>query len=129
VSRTSGALRLELLSDPEMPGVVRSGVMRLTEVMDFSEADCRGVTRVVDEALTNIVWHAYGGRPWQPIEMTCRRMQERTGKRQAGLEIVLVDRVRRSRKSKCRSRDEPLQPRGLFFSRLVEARIKAPSNS
>ncbi len=91
MSLTGGLLRLELLSDPEMLSVVRSAVMRLSEELGFTEAECRGVTRAVDEALANIIRHAYGGRPGQPIEMTCRRMRERTGMRRAGLEIVLVD--------------------------------------
>ena len=121
MSLTDGLLRLELLSDPEMLGVVRSGVMRFTEVMDFSEADCRGVTRVVDEALTNIVRHAYGGRPWQPIEMTCRRMQERTGKRQAGLEIVLVDRgTPADRKKLCGRPLDEIRPGGLGIHLIQE---------
>ena len=48
MSLAGGLLRLELLSDPEMLGVVRSALMRLAEELGFPEAECRGVTRAVE---------------------------------------------------------------------------------
>ena len=92
MNRTGLLLRLELPSNPEMLCVVRSAVMRLTEEMGFPPEECRGLTRAVDEALANIIRHAYDGRPGQPIELLCRRSPSRTGNKQrAALEIVLVD--------------------------------------
>ena len=121
MSLTDGLLRLELLSDPEMLGVVRSAVMRLTEGLGCSEAECRGVTRAVDEALANIIRHAYGGRPGQPIEMTCRRMRERSGTRRAGLEIVLVDRgTPADRKKLCGRPLDEIRPGGLGMHIIQE---------
>ena len=94
--RKSWLLRLELPSNPEILPVVRSAVMRLTEELGFPAAECRALTRAVDEALANIICHAYGRRPGQPIELSCRRMQDRAdGRQRAGLEIVLVDQGRR----------------------------------
>jgi anti-sigma regulatory factor (Ser/Thr protein kinase) len=121
VNRTCGLIRLELLSDPEMLSVVRSAVMRLTEEFGFSEAECRGVTRAVDEALANIIRHAYGGRPGQPIEMTCRRTQERTGKQRAGLEFVFVDRgTPADRKKLCGRPLDEIRPGGLGIHLIQE---------
>jgi serine/threonine-protein kinase RsbW len=121
VSLTDGLLRLELLSDPEMLGVVRSAVMRLSEELGFTEAECRGLTRAVDEALANVIRHAYGGRPGQPIEMTCRRMRERTGMRRAGLEIVLVDHgTPVNRKKLCGRPLDEIRPGGLGIHIIQE---------
>ena len=121
MSLAGGLLRLELLSDPEMLSVVRSAVMRLSEELGFTDAECRGVTRAVDEALANIIRHAYGGRPGQPIEMTCRRMRERSGTRRAGLEIVLVDRgTPADRKKLCGRPLDEIRPGGLGIHLIQE---------
>ena len=61
-------LKLEFPSDPELLFVVRGAMERLTERMGFSERECRSVTRAVDEAVTNIIRHAYSG----PAESTYR---------------------------------------------------------
>ena len=121
MSLTGGLLRLELLSDPEMLTVVRSAVMRLSEELGFSEAECRGITLAVDEALANIIRHAYSGRPGQPIEITCRRMRERSGMRRAGLEIVLVDHgTPVDRKKLCGRPLDEIRPGGLGIHIIQE---------
>jgi serine/threonine-protein kinase RsbW len=107
-------LRLDLPSDPEMLSVVRCAVMRLTEELGFPAEECRAMTRAVDEALANIIRHAYAGRPDQPIELTCRRTQEPAGKQRAGLEIVLVDRGSPVDRKKLRGRAlDDIRPGGL----------------
>jgi anti-sigma regulatory factor (Ser/Thr protein kinase) len=68
-------------------------VERLTESFGFSAADCRAVTRAVDEALTNIIRHAYSGKPDRPIEMFFRSVHRQVDHQAvAGLEILLCDR-------------------------------------
>ena len=90
--QASWLLRLELASDPEILSVVRSALMGLTEKLGFTPADSRALTRAVDEALANIIQHAYNGRPGRPIKLVCRRIQDRlAGKQRTGLEIVLED--------------------------------------
>ena len=84
-------LRLELPSDPSLLCAVRGAVERLTESFGFSPAECRAVTRAVDEALTNIIRHAYSGRPDRPIELFIRSVQRRGQKAIEGLEILLCD--------------------------------------
>ncbi|HXJ07170.1 MAG TPA: ATP-binding protein [Candidatus Acidoferrum sp.] len=86
-------LRLELPSDPGLLCAVRGAVERLTESFGFSAEECRAVTRAVDEALTNIIRHAYSGRPDRPIEMFFRAIQGQAAQNAAGgLEILLCDR-------------------------------------
>lgn len=90
--RTGWLLRLELPSDPGILCVVRSAMMRLTEEMGFPAAECRALTRAVDEALANVICHAYGGRPEQLIGLFCRRLESRrNGQPRAGLEILVED--------------------------------------
>jgi anti-sigma regulatory factor (Ser/Thr protein kinase) len=90
-------------------------MMRLTEELGFLAEECRALTRAVDEALANIICHAYGGRPGQPIELLCRRMQARNGgKQRAGLEIVLIDHgAAADRKSLCGRSLDDVRPGGL----------------
>ena len=113
--RSGWLLRLELPSNPEILCVVRSAMMRLTEELGFPGAECRALTRAVDEALANIICHAYGGRPGQPIELWCRRMRARTGgKPRVGLEIVMEDRgAAADRKNLCGRPLDDVRPGGL----------------
>ena len=93
MERTGLLLRLELTSDPGILSVVRGAVNCLAANLGFPDADCRALTRAVDEALANVIRHAYDNRPGQPIELVCRRVSERSaGKQTPALEIVLVDR-------------------------------------
>ncbi len=86
-------LRLEFSSDPGLLCAVRGAVERLTESFGFSAEDCRAVTRAVDEALTNIIRHAYSGKPDRPIEMSVRSVRRQVDHKAAdGLEILLCDR-------------------------------------
>jgi len=119
----SWLLRLELPSDPEILCVVRSAVMRLTEELGFPAAECRAMTRAVDEALANIIRHAYDSQPGQPIELLCRRIHGRTGRgHREALEIMLVDHgTSVDRKKLCgRSLDE-VRPGGLGLHFIQDA--------
>lgn len=113
--RTGWLLRLKLSSDPEILSVVRSAVMCLAGNMGFPDAECRALTRAVDEALANVISHAYGSRPGQPIELPCRRINERTaGRQMAALEIVLIDRGPAvNRKKFCGRPLDDVRPGGL----------------
>ena len=110
-------LRLEMPSDPSLLCAVRGAVERLTEAFGFAEEDCRAVTRAVDEALTNIIRHAYNGRPDRPIEMSFRSIQREAKPplaASAGLEILLSDRgpsIERARL--CMRALEEVKPGGL----------------
>ena len=85
-------LKLELQSNPEALCLVRATIERAAEVMHFQDAEARAIVRSVDEALANVLRHAYGGRPGLPIEMICRKLRGGEPKSaQGGIEILLAD--------------------------------------
>ena len=85
-------LKVDLRSDPSLLAVVRSMMAQLCEVLGFSAADCRSVTRAVDEALSNIMRHAYKGAPERTIQVSLSRIEPRNNaKRREGLEVLLED--------------------------------------
>jgi len=127
---------LELYSNPRLLSVVRGAVERLTETLGFPAAQCRSITRAVDEAVSNVVRHAYGNRPDQPIAMYFRRAQRgRQGEIEHGLEILLCDRGPAVDVGKLQGRPlEEIRPGGLglHFIRqamdTVEFTRKGPTN-
>jgi anti-sigma regulatory factor (Ser/Thr protein kinase) len=108
-------LKMELRSDPETLCAVRGAVAQLTEKLGFPESECRAVVLGVDEALTNIIRHAYGGSAEQPIEVIFRRVQEPwQGASREALEIVLMDEGKRVDSAKLAGRAlEDVRPGGL----------------
>jgi len=72
--------------------VVRGALEKLTEMLGLPPEACRAVVLAVDEALTNVVRHAYLGQTDKPVEVTFRRCQAQgvEGWRDA-LEIELED--------------------------------------
>lgn len=91
-SQRGALMKLSLPSDPSLLCAVRGAVERLTESLGFSQEDSRAVTRAVDEALTNIIRHAYNGRADQPIELSFRAVAKQGAAGESeGLEIVLCD--------------------------------------
>ena len=114
---------LALYSNPKWLSVVRVTVERLTETLGFPIAQCRSITRAVDEALTNIVRHSYGNRLDQPIAMYFRRAQRRhDGQVQQGLEILLCDRGPAVDPCKVQGRPlDEIRPGGLGFHFIQQA--------
>ena len=85
-------LSVALYSDPKLLRVVRSTIASLAEVIGFVPSDSHSITRAVDEAIANIICHAYQSRKYEPLDVVCRRIRGRAeGKRVSGLEITLVD--------------------------------------
>ncbi len=125
MSRGSLLLRMELQSNPEMLCVVRQALGQLAAAMGFPEPDCRAVVLAVDEALTNIIRHAYLGNTGRPIEASFHRIQAaRDGRRKDALEIVLEDRgTAVNRKKLCGRALEDVRPGGLglhFIHRCMD---------
>ena len=81
-------LKVDLRSDPSLLAVIRSMMSQLCEGLGFCAADCRGITRAVDEALSNVMRHAYKGDLDRTIQLYVRRLETR-GRNL--LEIVLED--------------------------------------
>ena len=85
-------LKFQVPSDPQLLSVVRGAVRQLAAVTGLSEQECRSVTLAVDEALANIIRHAYHGQGGQPIEISCRHVGSgATGEQPSRLEFLLVD--------------------------------------
>ena len=116
-------LKLEFPSNPELLCAVRGAMERLTERMGFSESECRSVTRAVDEAVTNIIHHAYRGQPNHPIVLTCYRLPKAVGSELAqGLEIVLEDQGEPPDPGRLRGRSlDEIKPGGLGLHYIRES--------
>ncbi|MGH7215507.1 MAG: ATP-binding protein [Tepidisphaeraceae bacterium] len=68
---SSGDLRIELnlTSDPAKVADARKAVEALCERIGFDRAACDVVGLCVNEALANVIRHAYGGEPGRPIHV------------------------------------------------------------
>ena len=115
MSRGSLLFKMELRSNPEMLCVVRNALGELATKLGFSETECRAVVLAVDEALTNIIRHAYLGDPEQSIEASFRRIHvPKDGKSEDALEIVLEDSGAAANPEKmCGRALEDVRPGGL----------------
>lgn len=116
-------LKFELQSNPELLCAVRGAMERLTEKIGFPESECRSVTRAVDEAMANIIRHAYGDQRDQPIELSCYRAQRvADGEAREGLEIVLKDHGVPADPTKMRGRSlDEVRPGGLGLHYIRES--------
>src|SRR4029077_15373065 len=63
--------RIRMASDPRLLSVVRSAISELAAVWGLEEEQCGSVALAVDEALSNIIRHAYKNRCDQEIELNC----------------------------------------------------------
>lgn len=123
MSRGDLLLSLELRSDPQMLCVVRSALGQLTEKLGFAEPECRAIVLAVDEALTNIIRHAYKGDTKRPIVASFRRIQvHRNGARREAFEIVLEDQGATVDRAKlCGRALEDVRPGGLGLHFIRES--------
>lgn len=65
-----------MCSDPRYLPIVRATVGQLAAVMGCDEAECLAITLAVDEALTNVIRHAYHGRTDGRIELECSTVED-----------------------------------------------------
>lgn len=116
-------LKLLLQSNPEALCLVRATVERAAEVMHFQDAEARAIVRSVDEALANVLRHAYGGRPGLPIEMSCHKLPAGEQKSaQGGIEILLTDQGAPVKPSTLKSRPlDEIRPGGLGLHFIRES--------
>ena len=100
-------IKFSVPSDPRYLCVVRGAIGNLAGVIGWDESECRAITLAVDEALTNVMRHAYHNRNDGLIELECRESGD-------GLEIILVDSGDAPDRSKiCASEMGCSQPGGL----------------
>lgn len=78
-------IKFAMPSDARYLPVVRGAVGNLASAVGWEEAECRAIALAVDEALANVIRHAYHNRTDGLIELECKESGD-------GLEFVLLDR-------------------------------------
>jgi len=100
-------MKFAMPSDPRYLPVVRGAIGPLAAVIGWDESECRAIALALDEALANVIRHAYHGRAGGLIELECRESAD-------GLEITLLDNGDAPDKSKICAREIGCdQPGGL----------------
>jgi anti-sigma regulatory factor (Ser/Thr protein kinase) len=100
-------VKFAMPSDPRYLPVVRGAIGPLAAAIGWDETECRAITLAVDEALANIIRHAYHSRLDGLIELECRENVD-------GLEIALLDKGDAPDQSKICARELGCdQPGGL----------------
>jgi anti-sigma regulatory factor (Ser/Thr protein kinase) len=115
LKKSNLVLKLDLFSDPKTLCVVRATVSEMAITVGLSAPDARLVVLAVDEALTNIIRHAYHGIFDRPIEMFFFRGEVKDGKSlRDALEIRIRDQGVPVEPGKWRGRElDELRPGGL----------------
>jgi anti-sigma regulatory factor (Ser/Thr protein kinase) len=71
VSRSNVSLTFLVPSDPRFLVLIRGAVDGLGSAYGLAGPECREITLAVDEAMANIIRHAYRGACDRPIEIRC----------------------------------------------------------
>jgi anti-sigma regulatory factor (Ser/Thr protein kinase) len=77
-------IKFSMPSDPRYLCAVRGAIGPLAAVIGWDESECRRIVLAVDEALANVIRHAYHQRADGLMELECREIPD-------GLEIRLLD--------------------------------------
>jgi anti-sigma regulatory factor (Ser/Thr protein kinase) len=100
-------VKFAMPSDPRYLPVVRGVIGPLAAAIGWEESECGAITMAVDEALANIIRHAYHNRIDGPIELEFRESAD-------GLEITMLDKGEAPDRSKICAREMGCdQPGGL----------------
>jgi anti-sigma regulatory factor (Ser/Thr protein kinase) len=100
-------VKFAMPSDPRYLPVVRGAIGPLAAAIGWDEKESGAITLAVDEALANIIRHAYHSRADGLIELECRESAD-------GLEIMALDNGDAPDKSKICARELGCdQPGGL----------------
>lgn len=98
--------------------VVRAAVGKMSELLGFDEDACLRIMLSTDEALTNVVRHAYDGKPGNPIEIEIAPLSQGE---QRGIRIALRDYGHAVDPKHIRSRDlADVRPGGLGVHIMCE---------
>jgi len=105
-------LRLELRSDPQVLPGVREKFRRWAGPQGWTEEQVAELVLAVDEALTNVIRHGYGGETCHEILLVIERVDD--PERGCGLEVRVRDRGKQVDPGTIRGRDlEDMRPGGL----------------
>jgi len=89
-SLTGTEVELRICADPAYLGVARAAVRKVAEVFGLSEDKGESVTLAVEEALTNVIRHSYGGACDKRIVLQLNRT-ECGDEKKAAMEVVIRD--------------------------------------
>ena len=104
-------VKLCISSSPTLLPVVRAAVEKMCQLMGLDDVATGGVVLSVDEALANVIRHAYGNDHDQPIEID---LLPTAGDNGCGLTICLADRGPGVDPARIKSRDlSEVRPGGL----------------
>ena len=99
-------------SDPVELRQVRSAIEAAGSRVGFDKKDCHAMALAVDEALANVIKHAYCGACDKKIEIDLEELSSETG--EEGLKISIRDFGKAVEISKIKGRDlEDIRPGGL----------------
>lgn len=82
-------LKLEITSDPVELPAVRDSVRTWTRRHGWTNAQTADIVLAVDEALSNVIRHGYGGQPGHKIQIGIRTLQD--SEHGPGLEVYIRD--------------------------------------
>src|ERR1700716_1968738 len=100
-------MKFAIPSDPRYLPVVRGAIGPLAAVIGWDESECRAITLALDEALANVIRHAYANFVDGLHDLKCRESAD-------GLEITLSDKGESADRSKICAREIGCdQPGGL----------------
>ena len=105
-------LNLEVASDTAELPRVRDAVRAWSRRHGWSEAQVADIALAIDEALSNVIRHGYGGEPGHKIELVARALHDAT--EGEGIEVRIRDYGKQVPPDKIRGRDlEDIKPGGL----------------
>jgi serine/threonine-protein kinase RsbW len=81
-----------MVSEPRLLCAVRAAVGEMSVLSGFADAEVRSIVLAVDEALANVIRHAYKGAFDRPIQVSFYRVPKKPGKgAHDALKIQIVD--------------------------------------
>lgn len=108
-----GQIELTIHANPAYLCVARAAARKAMEISGLSDQDADGVTLALDEALTNVIRHSYGGPCEKPIIIKLSQILNYKEKGSA-LEIAVRDFGKQVDPKTIRSRDlNEVRPGGL----------------
>jgi len=108
---TRGGVEIRIQADPEYLCVVRRAARQAAQLVGLSEGETDAVILALDEALTNVIRHSYGGPCGNPIIVGIQRVKI-AGR--TAMELAVRDFGRQVDPAEIRSRDlDDVRPGGL----------------
>ncbi|MBN1766285.1 MAG: ATP-binding protein [Sedimentisphaerales bacterium] len=106
-------VELRIMACPQYLYIARQAVRRMAELSEMSEEERDVLTLAMEEALTNVIRHGYGGPCDKQMIIQLGKI-EANGERSAGLEIVISDFGKQVDPGEIKGRDlDDVRPGGL----------------